>query len=396
MNANEYTIRMAESYEKAAIQAQERGDQHKALECWAKAGDGFVESEKLARAIECFKKAGILEDRAIQLVTSTASESVLAVLEAHQLTVPAALARLYLLSTDCPVHGRPAHTACLEAAVTAQDHILQRHLLTGAMLSAAWSDDMAALAVAADAIARVDSTALETATLAKIAATLDFDLVIHLEETLSGRKRSRASAYTPDELRLLAPIHAWRGIRLTPVIDAMSAFPATRQVSQEYRQLIAGLEGGDPDDAVTRFVNGLKGRASWPDPAHPIRGWHDVSRALSSCFHLQPEAITVAILSDQLWALRAGVREAQELTVAASRAAEQGQWSMVFERLDALRSNRVVSYLPAEKQVEILRLGCCAAYSAEQWDRYDAWATVLEDRFDVKDVLRDLLNRMEA
>lgn len=390
MGANEFTVRMAESFEKAA--RAERADKAKAAELWTKAGDGFLEANMPARACECFGRGGVLNVRATTMATSGRVEDSLPLLEGQQLMSSAALARLHLMSAGRQAAGYSAGMACLIAAEDESEAGVRVGLVTGAMLAAAWTDDMGALAMAADA-ALLRSAEWTTPLVAKIVATGDFELLGELETRMSARKSVRIG---PGHLRLMAPTHAWRGIALAPLIDALEAFPATRRIAQEYRALVAGLESGDPDAALTTFINGIKLHTVSIQEGPPIRSWDDVRTRFEACFVAQPEAITAAILWDQVWAARAGVREVAELLTDAHRDSRTAQWTLVFDKVEALLGNRVFSYLAQARQIEVYRLGCLGAIGAENWDRYDTWALILEGRYGIKGVLRNVLSAIET
>ena len=75
---------------------------------------------------------------------------------------------------------------------------------------------------------------------------------------------------------------------------------------------------------------------------------------------------------------------------------ENEQWTEAIGLFDKAVTDSLFHHLPKELQAEVYRLGCISAFQAEQWDRVDQWAAILEEKYGLKEVIKALAAAGEA
>jgi hypothetical protein len=82
------------------------------------------------------------------------------------------------------------------------------------------------------------------------------------------------------------------------------------------------------------------------------------------------------------------MQELREWIAKARSNPEARQWTEAKALVERTTSHALFGYLPDSLQTEVYQLGCTAAFQAEDWQQYDRWAAILEERYAMKDVLR--------
>ena len=399
---NLFNLKAAEAYEKAANDSVEKGDKAKAVEHWEAAANRYIDERMFDKAIACLDYAGRLKEYVIALLQSFDPEKVLAVFQKKRFEEELALAFLHLLSRGEETMQVGAFESCYALAQKAMKRSVEQALpyLKGAMLAASWAGDEDKLNKAAElapingAGSKRQEDRIRLFTL-KIAVTGDFQLMRELGKLASPVESAR-TLHTPFQIRLLAPIYLYRGIKLTALLDTMRSNRALLRYAKLYDALFAGIDAGKADKAVEDFLSAIEEQSDHPDPASPVTTWEDVERRFSHIFYAQPECLAATVLWDQIWATRAGVEELRKTVAQGRNHVENKQWTEAIGLFEKAVTDSLFHHLPKELQAQVYRLGCISAFQAEQWDRVDQWAAILEEKYGLKEVIKAVAAAGEA
>lgn len=384
----------AEMHEKAAEQSREKGDKAKAVEHWEQAANRYIEEKVFDKAIACLDNAGRLREYVIELLGVFDPDKVLAVFQKKGYQEELALAFLHLQSRGEEAMQVGAYENCCALAEKALKRSADQALpyLQGAMLAASWAGDDDKLIKAADLATggNITSKGQEDRIrflMVKIAVSGDFQLMPELSKTASSVESARVP-YNPFQIRLLAPIYLYRGIKLTALLGTMRSNRALLRYAKLYDALFAGIEAGEADKALENFFFAIEGQSDHPDPSSPLTAWEDVDRCFPNIYYAQPECLAATIVWDQVWATRAAAQELRE-TIAQAKSHLKTEKQADVERLvDKITGSPLFGYLPKTLQADVYQLACTAAFRAEKWDEFDRLAVTLEESYGVKNIVR--------
>jgi hypothetical protein len=268
------------------------------------------------------------------------------------------------------------------------------------MLAASWAGDEDKLNKAVELVPGSDAGSKGQEDriqllIVKIAVTGNFQLMPELSK-LAFPVESARTLHTPFQIRLLAPIYLYRGIKLTALLDTMRSNRALLRYAKLYDALFAGIDAGKADKAVEDFLSAIEEQSDHPDPASPVTTWEDVDRRFRNIFYAQPECLAATILWDQIWATRAGVEELRKTIAQGRKHIESEQWTEAIGLFEKAVTDSLFHHLPKELQAEVYRLGCISAFQAEEWDRVDQWANILEEKYGLKEVVKAVAAAGEA
>lgn len=198
--------------------------------------------------------------------------------------------------------GVGAYESCYALAEKALKRSADQALpyLKGAMLAASWAGDDDKLIKAADLATggNITSKGQEDRIrflMVKIAVSGDFQLMPELNKLASPIESARVP-YNPFQIRLLAPIYLYRGIKLTALLGTMRSNRALLRYAKLYDALFAGIEAGEADKALENFFFAIEGQSDHPDPSSPLTAWEDVDRCFPNIYYAQPECLAATIL----------------------------------------------------------------------------------------------------
>lgn len=384
----------AEMHEKAAEQSREKGDKAKAVEHWEQAANRYIEEKVFDKAIACLDNAGRLREYVIELLGVFDPDKVLAVFQKKGYQEELALAFLHLQSRGEEAMQVGAYENCCALAEKALKRSADQALpyLQGAMLAASWAGDDDKLIKAADLATggNAGSKGQEDRVrflIVKIAVSGNFQLMPELSKTASSVESARVP-YNPFQIRLLAPIYLYRGIKLTALLGTMRSNRALLRYAKLYDALFTGIGAGEASKALENFFSAIQEQSDHPDPASPVTAWEDVDRRFPNIYYAQPECLAATILWDQVWATRAAAQELRETIAQAKSHMEAEKWADVERLVDKITGSPLFGYLPKTLQADVYQLACTAAFRAEKWDEFDRLAVTLEESYGVKNIVR--------
>ena len=428
--------------EEAAKKVGTKGEISKSAEWWNKLAHLYIEKRDFTKTITCFENADLLDskavlnllnkfdckdghvfnktiailaklnelgNRAIDLISYFEPEAVISALAQKRLRMELALVYLHLKNGEYILPDTSVFEYCYNLAneTLKVSKAQSLRLLKGAMLAASWLEDGAALHQAVDlafsndlgafslrdenkqeqAIVPSDSALL---LLIKINTSGEFRLINELSN-FTIPSNIDPIRYSPFQLRLLAPIYLYRGIKLDTLLDAMDAIPTLARCVKSYRSLFSGIEAGQPDKALYNFVSTLIDEAKISDARIQLKTWADVERRFQGIVCAQPEYLSAAILWEQIATTRAGVQELYAWIAQAHRDYLSKSWAEVKTLFEQITGYSLLIHLQKPIQAKVYQLGCTAAFKAEDWDQYDLWAMTLEEQYSAEEVLREVV-----